>query len=312
MWIHGFALIGRRCTNEDAMKRPRLNIMVLSGGGMVLLLAALAALAPWLSPYEPDAIDVTRLLIGPSSEHLLGTDQLGRDVLSRMLYGARISLTIGFIAVGIAAVIGVCVGAVAGYYGGRVDSFIMRGVDMMMCFPTFFLILAVVALDPSARLEAWSQQWWGVGLRLVLTWIDPGLLAIMVIIGVTGWMGMARLVRAEVLTLREREYVQAARAMGATDVRIIFRHLLPNAINPVLVSVILGVGGAILVESSLSFLGIGVQPPTASWGNILIEAKSTLGSAWWLTVWPGAAILTTVLSFNLLGEGLRDLMGPRR
>ncbi len=204
-----------------------------------------------------------------------------------MLYGARISLLVGFVAVGISTLLGILVGALAGFYGGWVDALVMRFVDIMLCFPTFFLILAVIAF------------------------LDPSIWNIMIVIGVTSWMGVARLVRAEFLSLREREFVLAARALGASDLRLMTRHMLPNALSPVLVSATLGIAGAILTESALSFLGIGVQPPTPSWGNMLIAGKQTLGYAWWLSVFPGLAILITVLGYNLLGEGVRDALDPR-
>ncbi|MDT8441295.1 MAG: ABC transporter permease [Desulfuromonadales bacterium] len=262
------------------------NRMALAGAGLVLFMFVLALVAPLLGR-DPGEIDIARRLQPPSFAHLLGTDDLGRDVLVRILYGARISLLVGFVAVGIATVIGIMLGALAGYYGRWVDAVIMRFVDIMLCFPSFFLILAVIAF------------------------LDPSIWNIMIIIGLTGWMGVARLVRAEFLSLRERDFVLAARALGARDSRIIFRHILPNALSPVLVSATLGVAGAILTESALSFLGIGVQPPTPSWGNMLIAGKQTLGTAWWLSVFPGLAILLTVLGYNLLGEGLRDALDPR-
>jgi peptide/nickel transport system permease protein len=184
-------------------------------------------------------------------------------------------------------VIGTVLGLVSGFYGGMVDTITMRFVDIMLCFPTFFLILAVIAF------------------------LEPSIWYIMAIIGLTGWMGVARLVRAEVLSLRERDFVLAARALGASDVRILFRHVLPNAVSPVLVSATLGVAGAILTESALSFLGIGVQPPTPSWGNILTSGKDYIEFAWWLSLFPGGAILVTVLAYNLLGEGIRDALDPR-
>jgi peptide/nickel transport system permease protein len=266
--------------------RLRRNRMAMAGAIIVLVMFLLAAAAPMLGR-DPGAIDISQRLQGPGWFHPLGTDDLGRDVLTRILYGARISLLVGFVAVGIATSIGILLGALAGYYGRWVDALLMRFVDIMLCFPTFFLILAVIAF------------------------LDPSIWNIMIIIGLTGWMGVARLVRAEFLSLRERDYVLAARAVGANDARIIFRHILPNALSPVLVSVTLGVAGAILTESALSFLGIGVQPPIPSWGNMLITGKQTLGTAWWMSVFPGLAILVTVLGYNLLGEGIRDALDPR-
>lgn len=252
------------------------------GATIIVTLILMALFAPWVSRYEPNDIQITQALLLPSAEHWLGTDQLGRDVWARMVYGIRISLFVGLVAVGIATIVGLVMGAVAGYYGGWVDAVLMRFNDIMLCFPTFFLILAVIAL------------------------LEPSLVNIMVIIGLTSWMGVARLVRAEILSLKEMDFIQAARALGGSDAWILTRHLVPNAMGPVWVSMILGVAGAILVESGLSFLGIGVQPPTPSWGNMLLEGKATLGAAWWLTVFPGLAILITVLAFNLLGEGLRE------
>jgi peptide/nickel transport system permease protein len=209
-------------------------------------------------------------------------------VLTRVIFGARVSLKVGFVAVGIAVVIGTVVGLFAGFYEGWIDAVLMRFVDIMLCFPTFFLILAVIAM------------------------LEPSIWYIMMIIGVTGWMGVARLVRAEVLSLKSRDFVTAARVLGASDRRIIFRHILPNALSPVLVSATLGIAGAILTESALSFLGIGVQPPTPSWGNILTSGKDYIEFAWWLSLFPGLAILVTVLSYNLVGEAIRDALDPRR
>lgn len=267
-------------------QRLRSNRMAMAGAAIVMAMFLVALLAPFAAQ-DPAAIDVGDRLLSPRWGHFLGTDDLGRDVLARIMHGARISLLVGFVAVGIASFIGVLLGALAGYYGSWVDAIIMRFVDIMLCFPTFFLILAVIAF------------------------LEPSIWNIMIIIGLTSWMGVARLVRAEFLSLRERDFVLAARSLGATDLRIIFRHLLPNAISPVLVSATLGVAGAILVESALSFLGIGVQPPTPSWGNMLIVGKQTLGEAWWLSAFPGLAILVTVLGYNLLGEGIRDALDPR-
>ena len=254
---------------------------------IVCLMSLAAILAPWLSTHNPLQLNLDAILVPPGPEHFFGTDTLGRDVFSRMLYGARVSLWVGFVSVGISVCIGMSLGLVAGYFRGLADECIMRFVDVMLCFPSLFLILAVIAF------------------------LEPSLTNIMIVIGLTSWMGVARLVRAETLTLRERDFVLAARLAGAPTPRILLRHILPNAAAPVLVSATLGIAGAILVESSLSFLGIGVQHPLPSWGNILIEGKQTLGIAWWLSVFPGLAILLTVLGYNLLGEGLRDLLDPR-
>ncbi len=266
--------------------RLRRNRLAVFGAVIVAGMFILALIAP-LVARDPGAIDIAHRLQSPSWAYPMGTDDLGRDVLARILYGARISLLVGFVAVGIASFIGVILGALAGYYGRWVDGVIMRFVDLMLCFPTFFLILAVIAF------------------------LEPSIWNIMIIIGLTSWMGVARLVRAEFLSLRERDFVHAAKALGAADTRVIFRHVLPNALSPVLVSATLGVAGAILTESALSFLGIGVQPPTPSWGNMLIAGKQTLGTAWWLSAFPGLAILITVLGYNLLGEGIRDAFDPR-
>lgn len=269
------------------MKEFKNNKLAVGALSFILLILIAALFAPLIATHDPTAINSTSVLTPPSKECLFGTDSLGRDIFSRIVYGSRISLSIGFVAVGIAAVIGVFFGAIAGYYGGRLDVIVMRFVDLMLCFPTIFLILAVIAL------------------------LEPSIFNIMVVIGATSWMGMARLVRAQVLTLKERDFIAASKVMGAKDSWIIIRHLMPNAAGPVLVSATLGIGGAILIESALSFLGIGVQPPTPSWGNILMDGRSTLGVAWWLTVFPGLFILFTVLSYNILGEALRDILEPR-
>jgi peptide/nickel transport system permease protein len=265
----------------------RHNRLAVAGGLIVTAMLVVALLAPLLAPYDPSAIQVSSILLPPSPAHWLGTDALGRDVLSRMIYGTQISLLVGFVAVGIAVLIGVIVGALAGYYPGWIDTLFMRLVDIMLSVPTFFLILAVIAL------------------------VGPNLINIMVVIGVTSWMGVARLVRGEFLALKESDYVIAARALGVPARRIIFSHILPNAMAPVYVSTILGIAAAVLVESSLSFLGLGVQPPTPSWGNILTDGKANIEIAWWLSLFPGLAILVTVLGYNLLGEGLRDALDPR-
>jgi len=255
--------------------------LIISGGIIVVSLALVAIFAPFISTYDPGEIDVDNILTPPSKIHILGTDSLGRDLFSRMVYGTQVSLFIGFVAVGISVLIGIVFGSIAGYYGGRIDALIMRFVDVMLCFPTLFLILAVVAI------------------------LEPSLNNTMIVIGLTSWMGTSRLIRAEILSIKERGFIHAEQALGASDFRIVSRYLIPNAIGPVLISAILGISSAILLESGLSFLGLGVQPPTPSWGNILIEGKSTLDVAWWITICPGVAILVAVLGYNLLGEGLR-------
>ena len=263
------------------------NRLAVAGGAVVLLLVVLALLAPLLAPFDPHRPDVQNMLGAPSAGHPLGTDQLGRDVLSRMLYGSRVSLAVGFVSVGIAAAIGIVLGAIAGYRGGLADATIMRLVDLMLVFPRFFLLLAVLAF------------------------LRPSIWTIMAVIGLTGWMGVTRLVRAEFLALKEREFVLWSQAVGAAGFRVVWRHILPNAMAPVLVAMTLGVPAAILTESGLSFLGLGVQPPFATWGNILNEGKDAIEIAWWLSFYPGLAILITVLSYNLLGEGIRDALDPR-
>jgi peptide/nickel transport system permease protein len=268
-------------------QRFRKNHLALAGALAVGAILVVAVLAGVIAPYEPTDIDLESILSPPSARHVLGTDDLGRDVLSRMIWGSRISLSVGFVAMGIAVSIGIVIGSLAGFYGGRTETVLMRLVDIMLTFPTFFLILAVIAI------------------------LEPSIYTIMVVIGVTGWMDVARLVRAEFLTLKERDFVLAARASGAGSLRIIFRHVLPNSLAPVFVAATFGVAGAILAEAALSFLGLGVQPPNPSWGNILTLGKNNIEIAWWLSLFPGLAILVTVLSYNLVGEGLRDALDPR-
>ncbi len=268
-------------------KRFKRNKIAVTGAIIVSFLFIIALFAPLLSPYKQNDIDRNHILEPPSLKHPFGTDDLGRDVFSRMIYGARTSLLVGFVAVGIATIIGIFFGSIAGYYGGWTDRIIMRFIDIMLTIPTFFLILAVIAF------------------------VGPSIWNIMIVIGFTSWMSVARLVRAEFLSLKEREFVLAAKATGASDRRVIFKHILINSLAPVFVSAILGIAGAVLLESGLSFLGLGVQPPTPTWGNILTLGKDNIEIAWWLSVFPGFAILITVLGYNLLGEGIRDALDPR-
>lgn len=238
-------------------------------------------------PYSPTEYDLDSILIVPSHVHWMGTDDQGRDVAARMIYGSQVSLSVGFVAVAIYVVIGIFFGALAGYFGGKVDLIISRLIEIVMCFPTFLLILSVLAF------------------------IGTGLLNIMIVIGVTSWTGIARLVRGEFLKLRDQDFVTSSRALGASTLKIIVRHILPNSLSPVLVSVTFGIASSILIESSLSFLGFGVQPPTPSWGEILSQSREFIDIAWWLMFFPGLAIFLTITAFNLVGEGLRDAVDPR-
>lgn len=246
------------------------------------------AIAIWpLVKYSPDEYNLLDYLSGPDARHWFGTDDNGRDVLARMVYGARISLSVGFVAVGIALIVGILLGAIAGYFGGWIDMAVSRLIEIMLTIPTFFLIIAIITVK------------------------GPGIYNIMVVIGLTGWMGIARFVRAEFLKLKQLDFITALRALGASHKRIIFLHMLPNAMAPVLVSAVFGIAGAILTESSLSFLGFGVQPPTPSWGEILSQSRDYIDFAWWLTVFPGIAIFASITAYNLVGEGLRDAMDPK-
>lgn len=265
------------------------NRQVMCGLVIILVMFSVAVFAPLIATHDPYETDVSpeARLQPPSRAHLFGTDDLGRDIFSRMVYGARISLTVGFIAVFIMLVIGVTLGALAGYYGGRVDAFIMRIVETLLCVPRLYLILIMLVI------------------------FGPSIVSVMIVIGLTSWTGLARLVRAEFLSLRERDFVAAAKAMGASDTRIIFRHILPNTMGIIFVTATLSVGSAVLIESGLSFLGLGVQIPTPTWGNILTTGRNYLDYAWWMMLFPGLAILVTVLSFNMVGDGLRNILDPR-
>jgi peptide/nickel transport system permease protein len=265
-------------------RRSKLAVFALI---YVAFMTLVALCAPLLSPFGPDDVDVVNRLLAPNAVHRLGTDDLGRDVLARMIHGARISLTVGYSATAIALVVGSLLGALAGYYGGAVDWIVSRLIEVVLCFPFLFLVLGIVAL------------------------FRPSLWTIMIALGLTTWTSEARFVRGEFLRLRGLEFAQAARAGGARDRRIIFRHLLPNALAPVLVSAGFGVANAIVVESALSFLGFGLPPPTASWGSILSTAQQYIDYAWWLVVFPGVAIFTTVAAFNIIGDRFRDALDPR-
>ncbi len=272
-----------------AARQFRRNHLAMAGLVVMLLLYVVTFLTPLIAPYDPTAqgdIVATRYL-PPSAQHLMGTDKFGRDIFSRVLYGARISLSIGFIAVGLGVVLGGAIGAIAGYFGKWTDAALMRFTDMMLSFPRLILLIVIIAL------------------------FEPSIWLVVTVLGLTGWMGVARIVRGEVLSLREREFVQAAKVLGMSDLRIIMRHILPNTLAPVIVYSTLGIGNTILVEASLSFLGLGVQPPTPSWGNMINDGRDALLRAWWISTFPGLAIVVTVTAFNLLGDGLRDALDPR-
>lgn len=263
--------------------------------GVILLLAiiVMAVLAPVISPHDPVRQDLTVSMLPPSwvdggdPDHVLGTDRLGRDILSRTIWGARVSLLIGFTAVGLAVVLGVTVGVVAGYARGRFEDVVLRLADIQLAIPTILLAMVLAAA------------------------IGPSVSTMILVLGGTGWVVFARITRGEVLALRERTFVRAAESLGATHRQIVFRHILPHLVSPVLVVATIDVSLAILAESSLSFLGLGIQPPTPSWGNMLGEGRDYLASAWWLSVFPGIALMLTVLSVNLVGNWLRDVYDPR-
>ncbi len=269
------------------MKKLLKNKFAVLGLSLIMLLVITAIFAPVIAPYTQSEQNLYERLLPPSQQHLFGTDDLGRDVFSRMLYGSRISLAVGFIAVLIILIIGTFLGIIAGYFGGKIDSVIMRFTDIVLCFPTFFLILLIIAF------------------------LEPNIFNVMIVIGLTSWPGLARLVRAEVLSLKEREFILVAKMMGLGNIRIFCVHILPNIVSPLMVYSSLAIGGAILTESALSFLGLGVQPPMSSWGQILTSGKDYIYIAWWLSVFPGIAILLTVLSFNLVGEAVRDVFDPK-
>jgi peptide/nickel transport system permease protein len=268
-------------------RRLKRHRMALASLGAVATIAVLCLAAPLLAPFDFDQIDLSNIRQPPTLGHWFGTDDLGRDLLTRILYGGRVSILIGLLAAAIGTGFGSFVGAVSGYYGGVVDNALMRLTDVVYSIPTLPLLIV---------LASYSQA---------------GAVSMALAIGVLSWMATARVVRGEVLTIREMEYVEAARSLGATNARVIVRHILPNAVGPIVVGATLAVGNAIILESSLSFLGLGVQPPTPTWGNMLMDAQSTMSSQPWLSIFPGLAILTVVLAVNFLGDGLQDALDPR-
>jgi peptide/nickel transport system permease protein len=272
-----------------AARQFRRNRLALAGLAIIVLLYLIALLAPLIAPYDPTAQqDIARTgYLSPRPGNWLGTDRFGRDVLSRIIYGSRISLSIGFIATVLSITIGTLFGALAGYFGGRIDSLIMRFTDMVLAFPRLVLLIMIVAL------------------------FGPSITMIILVLGLTQWPGTTRIVRGDVLSLREREFIHAAQALGMGRTRIIMRHLIPNVLAPVIVAATLGIGNTIVMEAGLSFLGLGVQPPTPTWGSMVAEGRDNLLGAWWVATFPGLTIVLVVLAFNLVGDGLRDALDPR-
>ena len=263
-------------------------------GTTILLIITLMSIFAFLWPYDPEAIDLPNRWQKPTWAHPMGTDRCGRDMMSRILYGGRISLSVGVLAMAVAVVIGTIIGSVAGYFGGTVDNLLMRFTDFFLCFPSLFILILFSFLLRQTK----------------ITFFQGGVGGIVVVIASMSWMSVARLVRASFLHLKEKEFVTAARACGASNLRIMVRHILPNAIGPIIVNATMGVAWAILTESGLSFLGYGVQPPTPSWGNILNDAQETLSLYPWLTIFPGMMIFLTVVSLNYIGDALRDALDP--
>jgi len=286
----GPAGLGRRAGGRgrpEVWRRLRRNRAAMAGLGIVILLVVTAILAPWLAPYSPTAGNMPDQLQGPNRRHLLGTDDLGRDILSRIIYGTRITLQVGVIAVGIGLSIGVVLGSVAGYYGGLADSIIMRIMDVMLAFPSILLAIAIMAM------------------------MGPGLVNCMIAVGIVGVPTYARLVRGSILQIKETEYVQAARAVGNRELRVLARHVLPNTLAPLIVQATLGVGSAILEAAALGFLGLGAQRPQPEWGLMLADGRRFLTTHPHVCTFPGLAIMLVVLGFNLFGDGLRDALDPR-
>ncbi|MCG2789070.1 MAG: ABC transporter permease [Actinomycetia bacterium] len=272
---------------KDALKRLRRNKLAMLGLAIVIALILIALFAPLLAPYDPIARIKADSSLAPSSVHLFGTDLLGRDIFSRVIYGSRISIEVGIIAVGISVIIGLFFGALSGYFGNIPDTVIMRIADIFFAFP---YILGAIA---------------------IMTVLGPGVINIFIAIGILGWASFARIFRSSILTIKNKEYIEAARALGASNYRIITKHIFPNAFAPIIVYATMNIGTAIIVEAALSFLGLGVQPPTAAWGKMLAESLDYIDIAPWMMVFPGLAIVITVLGFVLLGDGLRDAFDPK-
>jgi len=271
-----------------AWLRFRRHRMALAGMALMGLIVALVVLAPWVTPYDPNEIDLKIRLQPPDARNLMGTDELGRDVFTRILYGGRISLLIGIAAMVVSVTIGTLVGAVGGYFGGTIDSIVMRLVDVFISFPSLFLLI------------------------MLASFLGTSLVTIIFVIGLLSWMRVARLVRANFLTVKERDFIAAARALGVSGKRIVLQHLLPNSLGPVIVAATISVSLAILTESALSYLGLGIQPPQATWGNMLRFAQQQIGTAPWTALFPGLMIFLVSIAINFIGDGMRDAFDPRQ
>jgi len=271
----------------DAVRRLKRNKRAMFGFWFIVILVLMATFAPLIAPYDPNDADLSIANQAPSIKHIMGTDRFGRDIFSRVIYGSRVSLKVGIISQSISLLIGIALGSIAGYFRGWVDDVIMWLINVVWAFPALLLVIAITAV------------------------LGPGITNVYIAIALVSWVGVARIVRGEVMALREREFVEAARAVGASRRRIIFRHILPNCLGPVIVVMTLGFAGAILAEAGLSFLGLGVQPPTPSWGTMINTGRGYIFSSWWMAVFPGIAITLSVIAFNLFGDGLRDALDPR-
>lgn len=279
----------KRSQWREVWRMLKKNKMALLGLGILVILVLLALFADVIADYDTVVIkqNLANRLKGPSAEHWLGTDEFGRDIFARLIHGARVSLKVGIIAVGISIILGGILGALAGFYGGRIDNIIMRIMDVFLAVPSILLAIAIVSA------------------------LGPSIINLMVAISISSVPRYARIVRASVLSIRDQEFVEAARAIGANNARIIFRHIIPNSLAPVIVQGTLGVASAILSTAGLSFIGLGIQPPAPEWGSMLSGGRQYLRYAWWVTTFPGVAIMITILSLNLLGDGLRDALDPR-
>jgi peptide/nickel transport system permease protein len=287
-----------RTMGQMAWRAFRRHKPAMAGSAIILIFVLAAIFASYISPYDPEKTDLDNLLAPPSAEHLMGTDELGRDLLTRLLYGGRVSLSIGVMAMALAVIVGALVGGLAGFYGGWIDNVLMRFVDMMLSFPSLFVLIILALALRDIPIEALR----GTAFASVFS--------IVLVIAVLSWMTVARLVRASFLQLKEQEFITAARAVGAGSLRIMVRHLLPNAMSPIIVAATFRVATSIVTEAGLSYLGFGVQPPTATWGNMLKNAQTNMTRAPWTAIFPGLMIFIAVIAINFIGDGLRDALDP--